>query len=498
MFFAGSDDEGEPGSALVDKEQPPVPVVESGRDHQKALFFADSSDEEENSRVVLSRIPLIGDTLEDDAMGLVEGVELPQPEEVPRASSISSVSSGHVQRLPSPASLVRSDEPPQKKRRLSPAGTDSQVQFSSTYLGSFLVGNAWSTVRGSGYVKPGDEIYIERDTSEGLAPNDSKRSKTKDTKGKGGKKQLNIATMLRVQPSKAIKKKQDLVVRLTNKKGFEFGRLPQDVSTWVSKLLDLDIVDFRGSTMIDCPATLHSGADLIVSLSVYIKASAFKPSGTSSDEKVRVMFNEGQETASEQLLRERKASLLSLFDIVGLKPRKGNGFARKPHGDLDQKDLELLTQRAATRGKKPIKTEIVGDGEEVEVESEGEELSDNELNLIYKRAQQNDQQLGEMEPANTFTLKLRGYQKQALLWMHSIEMGARSARGEQSMDPLWKEYLFPPEPSQGIVDLTTDDKVFYFNEYSGELSLEFPKAERKCRGGILAYVTPFFSSVTPN
>lgn len=147
----------------------------------------------------------------------------------------------------------------------------------------------------------------------------------------------------------------------------------------------LDIVDFRGSTMIDCPATLHSGADLIVSLSVYIKASAFKPSGTSSDEKVRVMFNEGQETASEQLLRERKASLLSLFDIVGLKPRKGNGFARKPHGDLDQKDLELLTQRAATRGKKPIKTEIVGDGEEVEVESEGEELSDNELNLIYKR-----------------------------------------------------------------------------------------------------------------
>ena len=52
------------------------------------------------------------------------------------------------------------------------------------------------------------------------------------------------------------KKKQDTVVRLTNKGGFgtlpilqlanfpcsrstEFGRLPQDVASWVSKLLDL-------------------------------------------------------------------------------------------------------------------------------------------------------------------------------------------------------------------------------------------------------------------
>lgn len=37
-----------------------------------------------------------------------------------------------------------------------------------------------------------------------------------------------------------------------------------------------------------------------------------------------------------------------------------------------------------------------------------------------------------------------------------------------------------------MIDLTADDIAFYFNEYSGELSLEFPKAERKFRGGILA------------
>ena len=37
-----------------------------------------------------------------------------------------------------------------------------------------------------------------------------------------------------------------------------------------------------------------------------------------------------------------------------------------------------------------------------------------------------------------------------------------------------------------IIDLTADDKPFYFNRYSGELSLDYPKAERNCRGGILA------------
>ena len=49
-------------------------------------------------------------------------------------------------------------------------------------------------------------------------------------------------------------------------------------------------------------------------------------------------------------------------------------------------------------------------------------------------------------------------------------------------------YVFPLEPTEGIIDLTSDERPFYFNEFSGELSLEMPKAERKFKGGILAYV----------
>ena len=61
--------------------------------------------------------------------------------------------------------------------------------------------------------------------------------------------------MLKPPPPKVNKKKRDLIVRITNKGGFgmhfsqitdiylnwaaEFGRLPQEVATWVSRLLDL-------------------------------------------------------------------------------------------------------------------------------------------------------------------------------------------------------------------------------------------------------------------
>ena len=53
---------------------------------------------------------------------------------------------------------------------------------------------------------------------------------------------------------------------------------------------------------------------------------------------------------------------------------------------------------------------------------------------------------------------------------------------------IYNRYAFPQEPVMNgdMIDLTADDKLFYFNPYSGELSLDFPKAERNCRGGILA------------
>lgn len=97
------------------------------------------------------------------------------------------------------------------------------------------------------------------------------------------------------------------------------------------------------------------------------------------------MFNEGHETEVEQMLRERKGALLKLFDVLNLKPRRGATSAKHKKGELDTEDLAMLTQQPGIRkGKKPVKIEIVGDGEEVEVEA-GEDLSENQLNLIYQK-----------------------------------------------------------------------------------------------------------------
>ena len=150
------------------------------------------------------------------------------------------------------------------------------------------------------------------------------------------------------------------------------------------------MVEFKGSTMIDCPPVLHSGADLIVSLSIYLRFSAFKPPDTSASmstitsakEKNNMMFNEGKETFDEQVLRERKNSLLKLFEAVGLKPRAGADFVKQCY--KSDKELHEEAIKDKTQAKKPPKIEIVGDGEEVEVE-EGEDLSENELNMIYKK-----------------------------------------------------------------------------------------------------------------
>lgn len=109
-------------------------------------------------------------------------------------------------------------------------------------------------------MQSGEEIRVERDEPFVSVPVKSEAKKTngkKDTKTKGGKKQLSLATMLKPPPTKFVKKKQESIVRITNKGGFgefecrmrirmfcsdwcsEFGRLPLDVAAWVSRLLEL-------------------------------------------------------------------------------------------------------------------------------------------------------------------------------------------------------------------------------------------------------------------
>ena len=95
-----------------------------------------------------------------------------------------------------------------------------------------------------------------------------------------------------------------------------------------------------------------------------------------SDDKDKVMFNEGQETEAEQILRERKRALINLFKHINLKPRKGNTM----NGKLNQDDLELLTQRPSA--SKQAQAGSSGNGEDDDGEGD---ISEEQINLIYKK-----------------------------------------------------------------------------------------------------------------
>ncbi|KAF9650357.1 hypothetical protein BDM02DRAFT_3223262 [Thelephora ganbajun] len=375
---------------------------------------------------------------------------------------------------------------PNKRRKLS---LPSDFDFKSAFLGSIVVANAWSTVKGKGYVKNGDPILVEWDRlkQEDELPRKSDKKKPLQKKGK----QLTITALMKPRQDN-FKKKQNDIVRLTNRGGFEIARLPQNVANWVARLLETGIIEFRGSNVVDVPPDLKTGLDIVVSLSVYVLAQAFKPPNTRQEADCKEpIFHEGAETIEEQELRGRKQALLKLFDAVNLRPVRGSGVVgKKKDAELGYDEVLKMAEVSTQSPNLPpkptsVRKEIVGDGEEVEVEP-GEDLDENQLAMIYNRAQQHDKTMSEMDPAETFALTLRPYQKQGLMWMTSMENGDQNAREATAIHPLWQEFIFPSEPSEGIIDLTMSERSFYFNPYSGELSLEFPKAEIKCPGGILA------------
>lgn len=220
LFFTDPDDSLDASAERVHHSEdmvvagPPwtdVPTP-SQKARQQRLFYPDSDDEtvptfERNSVIGMTPLVAIDDSGSE--------VELPSLEDVPRPSSVSSMSSA-VSRdsSPIPQTTIRSSPPPAKKMRLSlksPSLPEPSAKSIATYLGSFVVPNAWSTVKGHGYIKPGEEIIIGRDSIEdtSVAPSI-----------KGKKKQMTLKTVLKSKPVKNAKRKTDTIVRITNGRGF--------------------------------------------------------------------------------------------------------------------------------------------------------------------------------------------------------------------------------------------------------------------------------------
>ena len=114
---------------------------------------------------------------------------------------------------------LEQDFQPKKRRKLSPP---SDSDFTSAFLGSLLIANAWSTVKGKGYIKNGDPIFVEWDK---LKQEDELPRKGDKKKSQKKVKQQKITALIKPRPDNFKKKQQNDIVRLTN--GGGFGELPQ-------------------------------------------------------------------------------------------------------------------------------------------------------------------------------------------------------------------------------------------------------------------------------
>jgi DNA repair protein RAD5 len=332
------------------------------------------------------------------------------------------------------------------------------------YIGSFGAA-AWASRSGSGLLKHEEKIRVER-----VKP---------QVRLNKAKKVINL-------------KKPDIIVRFTNERGEEVGRLDNDSATWVSVLVDQKVCSFEG-TVVYTPDKLRTGDTIYLQLRAYFLRGAFdKRRFVKPDNNREVSLFEEKESSDERDLRLRQVGLVKLFEAVNLQPTRENettakhkrqGLLRAAESE-DKKEKPKPKSGTPATPATPIGPASSPPSDDAE---EGEELEQDQLDSLYKKAQSFDFNTPTMEPASTFRMDLRKYQKQALFWMVSKEKDESIEDKETSMHPLWEEYQWPTQDADNQpVPAIEDQIMFYVNPYSGELSLEFPKQEQNCLGGILA------------
>ncbi|RMJ26203.1 hypothetical protein PHISP_02946 [Aspergillus sp. HF37] len=335
----------------------------------------------------------------------------------------------------------------------APADALLQSQPPLRYIGAFGVG-AWATRSGTGLLKHGEHVNIERS-----------RSQPTVKRARGGKLITN--------------QKVDILTRFTNSSGQEIGRLPRETAEWVSTLLDQKICRFEG-VCVFVPHRMRVNDTIYLQLRSFLCKEVFQPrvfQGAADDNRSTGLFEE-KESTEEKNLRLRQVALVRLFDEIGLQPASMN--------DLTKKHKKEGLLRAAEVSEQYDKVKKEDKGNESPEENESEELEEDQLDNLYKKAQTFDFSMPEAEPPSTFTMSLRTYQKQALHWMLAKEKDNKMGR-ERSMHPLWEEYEWPTKDvdDQALPKVHGLDN-FYVNPYSGELRLDFPTQEQHCLGGILA------------
>lgn len=238
---------------------------------------------------------------------------------------------------------------------------------SSRYIGAFGV-EGWATRSGANLLNHGEVVRIERQ---------------------------------KTQPPKkgTAFKRNDVIVRFTNDKGTEIGRLAKDTANWVSTLIDQKVCAFVG-TCVYAPERLRTNDTIFLQLRCSLLTSAFTRSGFQlSDNRTTGVFEE-KETTEERDLRLRQIALVRLFQEIGLNPSKMNAAAARHQR---QGLLDAAEQDEKREKETPAKNKSEASGSSTPSEDEdGEELQQDQLDALYKKAQTFDFDTPEAEPAVSF------------------------------------------------------------------------------------------------
>jgi len=331
------------------------------------------------------------------------------------------------------------------------------------YIGSLGVAG-WMTRSGNGLIKAEENIRIER-----TKPQQAFKM------GKGGKARQGV-------------QRQDVIVRFTNTKGEELGRLEHETAAWISSLVDQQVCHFEGHCIF-APDRVRVNDTVFLQLRCYLLRRTFdarnfiKP----QENNRQTGIFEAKESQEERDLRLRQVGLVKLFSEINLRPTRVNETTEKHKREGILQAAEIAEKYDSDGNKTKATQDNGGSSPPSEDNEDGKELEQDQLDSLYKKAQSFDFDTPEMQPGDTFVMDLRKYQKQALHWMVSKEKDEKSDSKETSMHPLWEEYAWPLKDAEDKDVATVEGQNhFYINPYSGELSLDFPIQEQNCLGGILA------------
>ncbi|KAF2486081.1 DNA repair protein, RAD5 [Neohortaea acidophila] len=469
-------------NSVADSSQPPAhspPAVESDDAlpidvFDTGLFKAVVGDGLPDS-AVLSLQKRFGDNLESAINAYFDGSwKTPSPQKPP------SIPQATAQKPPSLSKQLSKDATSAQKSHEAatassppPKPPPLEVMPSKRYIGALGVAG-WMTKSGSGLLKPGDNVKIERS-----------KQRPSQKLGAGGKIR---------QP---LRQKVDVIVRFIDSHGSELGRLEQEPATWISTLLDQNVCSFEGHCIF-APERVRTNDTVYLQLTCYLLKQAFDANNyiRPLDNNRQTGLFEAKETQDERDLRMRQIGLVKLFQEINLHPSQINEQTakHKREGILQAAEVAERYEVDGSTGKKhgsdsgkSTPMENPGSSPPSEGNEEGEELEQDQLDTLYRKAQSFDFNTPEAEPAASFDMDLRKYQKQALHWLMSKEIASTQDHKEQSMHPLWEEYHWPSKDVDGKdLPIVAGVDAFYINPYSGEISLDFPVQEQNCLGGILA------------